>query len=175
MNSDYPKISGLHYDERSGVWRRCYSSHRLHLVSHFSSSSSSQASTQNAPQTVSGQSQAIQGSKNAIGNTTTSVKNANKTSNASTVDSNNKISVANGGSVNYNTTNAGLTGADLAMFGNAITQATGSSGSGGGTAVYNTPPAGTLATVASGSNIKWIIAGAIGLVAFGLFFFLRKK
>lgn len=126
--------------------------------------------TQNTA-TAAGQGINAQGNKNSIGNTTTNVKSDSRIS--SVKDSNNKIAVANGGSVNYTTNNAGISGADLATFGNEISKAAGG-GSGGGVQVSNATP-GAAAVMATASTVRWgLIAGIVGAVIAAIYFFKSK-
>lgn len=129
--------------------------------------------TQNTS-TVSGQGTNAQGNKNTIGNTTTNVKTSNNVKNSSVKDSNNKISVANGGSVNYVTNTTGVSGADLATFGNQLVESSKGSGGGGGVTIGNPVSPAVSATTSTASIFKWGIIAAIGAAA-ALFFLFKKK
>ena len=179
MNNDYPKISGLHFDERSGVYRRCLPCGRIesNLRFHFSpSSSSSSAASYNG--NASGQAQQAQGNKNAIGNTTTTVKNSASNSNNSTTNSGNKVSVAKGGNLNYVTNTAGFSAADIgnlfkSIGGGGSGGGTGAAG-GGGVSVFTTPNA-ALSTASTSSTVKWAIIAAVATVIGVLWSIYRKK
>ena len=130
---------------------------------------------------------AAQGNNNSQGNTSNSGNNNSKTTNtstansnnktsvANTANSNNKVSVANGGTVNYNTTTTGLTGADLGTLGATLGQI--AAGNGGGSTINNTPPPSLPGTLVAAPVSKWVVWG--GLCLLGLagvwFFFFREK
>jgi|GEM_PF-3886954 len=134
--------------------------------------------------TTSGQGISSQGDKNTVGNNTTTnnVKTDSKVQVSSVKDSNNKITVANGGAVNYTTNTTGLSGSDLATFGNAISGLKSSGGTaapgagGGGVTIGNAIPPTAAANLVNASSIKW---GLVALVGAGLaavyFFFFRKQ
>ena len=130
--------------------------------------------TQNTS-TVSGQGTNAQGDKNSIGNTTTNVKTSNNVKTSSVKDSNNKINVANGGSVNYVTNTTGVSGADLATFGNQLVESAKGSGGGGGAVQIGNPVSPAVASTTSTASIfKWGIVAAIAAAA-ALFFLFKKK
>lgn len=134
-------------------------------------SKSSQSSNQFTGGAVAAGGAEALGNKNTIGNTTTNVKTDSRIS--SVKDSNNKIAVANGGAVNYTTNNTGISGADLATFGNEIAKAT-SGGGGGGVQVSNATPGGA-AVMAQASTVRWgLIAAIAGVVVVAIYFFKSK-
>ncbi len=131
-------------------------------------SAPSATNTQNTA-TTSGYGVSAQGSKNTLGNTTTSAttKNANKVTTGNTT-------VSAKGNIAYNT--YGVTAADVATIGTALSGATGSGGSGFGPMIVTTPSPGVTAALGNTSTIKWGLFAVIAAVGFGIyFFFFRNK
>jgi len=186
--NDYPKISGLHYDERAGVWRRCLTAGRMDLRCHLSSSSkSSQTSQQYTGGAVSGSGVQALGSRNSIGNTSNNINTSstnsaqtnsnNKSTANSTANSNNKLTVKGSGQISYTTNNTGLSGGDLQNLTSAISGI--AQGAGGGSTLYASPPTLNIPGVSAnaGGGFNWKLWGGIALAAAAgvYWFFFRKK
>jgi hypothetical protein len=108
----------------------------------------------------------------------TSIKTSDKYNVNANENSNNKVTVGQGGTVNYNTYSSG--GGDSSMLdsiGNLFSKiGSGTGANGQGIVVDNTPAAGTASVIGAASNIRWGLILGVGAVGFAIYyFFLRKK
>jgi hypothetical protein len=113
-----------------------------------------------------------------MGNETT-IKQANKTNVTAKQNSDNKVNVAKGGTVNYITnTSGGDTSSMLDSIGNLLGKVSGgvsdgASNASGGISLGNQPLASTIGATTTGSVMKWAILAVVGFAVYFLFF--RKK
>ena len=175
--TDYPPISGLHYDARAGVMRRVLPAGRMerHFRFHISASSSDQKSVQDTA-TTSGGSSTVQGERNQLhfGNETrSSQQNNNSVNTTNRTSSNSGNKVGNGSTVNFTTNTNGVTADTLSALSNLVSQS--SSAHDSGVTVNNTPPVGTINATAKATNWLLIIGGSVAAIIAGLFFFFRSK
>jgi LPXTG-motif cell wall-anchored protein len=147
-----------------------------------SDSTTSQPITNNTGGAQAAGSAQIQGGNKNRVNTGTIQTDASKNSHNTEIG-NSTINVKGSGSVNYTTTNNGLTGNDLAAFENQIAGSlnSGNSGSGSGSSTgfeFGNPSPTTAqgAIATTGSNIKWAIGAGIALaVALAVYLFTSRK